>query len=92
MPTPFPLELGLDTFGDTSTAPDGSLSSHAQTIREVVEQGVLADQVGLDFIGIGELIAGVGCPALFVMEGGYMVDEIGINAVNVLHGYESKRA
>jgi acetoin utilization deacetylase AcuC-like enzyme len=44
-----------------------------------------------DFIGIGELIAGVGCPALFVMEGGYMVDEIGINAVNVLHGYESKR-
>ncbi len=54
MPTPFPLELGLDTFGDTSTTPDGSLSSHAQTIREVVEQGVLADQVGLDFIGIGE--------------------------------------
>jgi acetoin utilization deacetylase AcuC-like enzyme len=45
-----------------------------------------------DFIGIGELIAGVGCPTLFVMEGGYMVDEIGINAVNVLHGYESKRA
>ena len=44
-----------------------------------------------DFIGIGELIAGVGCPTLFVMEGGYMVDEIGINAVNVLHGYESKR-
>jgi len=25
------------------------------------------------------------------MEGGYMVDEIGINAVNVLHGFESKR-
>lgn len=54
MPTPFPLQLGLDTFGDTSTAPDGSISSHAATIREVVEQGVLADQVGLDFIGIGE--------------------------------------
>jgi acetoin utilization deacetylase AcuC-like enzyme len=44
-----------------------------------------------DFIGIGELIASVGCPTLFVMEGGYMVDEIGINAVNVLHGFESKR-
>lgn len=56
MPTasPFPLQLGLDTFGDVSTAADGNLSTHAQTVREVVAQGVLADQVGLDFIGIGE--------------------------------------
>jgi alkanesulfonate monooxygenase SsuD/methylene tetrahydromethanopterin reductase-like flavin-dependent oxidoreductase (luciferase family) len=28
--------------------------SHAQTIRNLVEQGVLADQVGVDFFGIGE--------------------------------------
>jgi probable LLM family oxidoreductase len=28
--------------------------SHAQTIRDVVEQGVLAEQVGVDFFGIGE--------------------------------------
>jgi hypothetical protein len=28
--------------------------SHAETIRNVVEQGVLADQVGVDFFGIGE--------------------------------------
>jgi len=45
-----------------------------------------------DFIGMGQIIAGVGVPTLFVMEGGYMVDEIGINAVNVLHGFESKTA
>jgi acetoin utilization deacetylase AcuC-like enzyme len=45
-----------------------------------------------DFLGMGEIIASVGVPTLFVMEGGYMVDEIGINAVNVLHGYESQRA
>jgi acetoin utilization deacetylase AcuC-like enzyme len=45
-----------------------------------------------DFLGIGEIIASVGVPTLFVMEGGYMVDEIGINAVNVLHGFENKHA
>ena len=45
-----------------------------------------------DFLSMGELIAGVGVQTLFVMEGGYMVDEIGINAVNVLHGFESKRS
>ena len=45
-----------------------------------------------DFLGIGEIIASVGVPTLFVMEGGYMVGEIGINAVNVLHGFENKHA
>jgi probable LLM family oxidoreductase len=50
----FPLVLGLDTFGDVTHDKDGRPLSHAQTIRDVVEQGVLADQVGVDFIGIGE--------------------------------------
>ncbi|MEA2655335.1 MAG: hypothetical protein QOI23_700 [Chloroflexota bacterium] len=51
---PFPLVFGLDTFGDvTHDAGDRPLS-HAQTIRNVVEQGVFAEQVGVDFIGIGE--------------------------------------
>lgn len=49
-----PLELGLDTFGDISRGADGSLESDAQTIRNVVEQAVLADQVGLSFFGVGE--------------------------------------
>lgn len=48
------LELGLDTFGDVTAGPDGSLLSHAQVLRNLVDQAVLADQVGLDFIGIGE--------------------------------------
>ena len=53
-PARFPLEFGLDTFGDvTHDARDRPLS-HAQTIRNVVEQGVLADQAGIDFFGIGE--------------------------------------
>jgi len=49
-----PLTLGLDTFGDVTHDVDGRPLSHAQTIRDVAEQGVLADQVGVDFFGIGE--------------------------------------
>jgi probable LLM family oxidoreductase len=50
----FPLVLGLDTFGDRTHDKADRPESHAQTIRNVVEQGVLADQVGVDFFGIGE--------------------------------------
>ncbi|GAA1312985.1 oxidoreductase [Planotetraspora silvatica] len=53
-PATFPLVLGLDTFGDVTHDGDDRPLSHAQTIRNIVEQGVLADQVGLDFFGIGE--------------------------------------
>jgi len=49
-----PLELGLDTFGDVTATPDGTLVSHAQAVRDVVEEAVLADQTGLDFFGVGE--------------------------------------
>lgn len=49
-----PVQLGLDTFGDVTELADGSLQSDAQSIRDVVDQAVLADQVGVDFIGVGE--------------------------------------
>jgi len=42
-----------------------------------------------DYLAMGKRIAGLGKPTLFVMEGGYAVEEIGINAVNVLEGFES---
>ena len=48
------IELGLDTFGDITADPDGSLKSHAQVIRDVIKEGVLADAVGVDAIGLGE--------------------------------------
>src|SRR5215471_11516977 len=48
------LELGLDTFGDITAGPDGRPLPHAQVIRNVIEEGVLADSVGIDFIGVGE--------------------------------------
>src|SRR5713101_5015858 len=53
-PAHFPLVFGLDTFGDVTHDADDRPLSHAQTIRNLVEQGVLADQVGVDFFGIGE--------------------------------------
>lgn len=39
---------------------------------------------------IGERIARLGLPTLFVMEGGYAVEEIGVNAVGVLTGFEGR--
>jgi probable LLM family oxidoreductase len=48
------LELGLDTFGDVTIDAAGNKISHALTIRNIVDQAVLADQVGVDFIGVGE--------------------------------------
>jgi len=51
---PATIELGLDTFGDVTRDTSGELISGAQTIRNVVEQAVLADRVGLSFFGVGE--------------------------------------
>ncbi|GAA3645737.1 LLM class flavin-dependent oxidoreductase [Microbacterium marinilacus] len=48
------IELGLDTFGDVTRGVDGHPVSDAQTIRNVVAQARLADEVGLSFFGVGE--------------------------------------
>src|SRR4051794_11616284 len=48
------LELGLDTFGDVTVDDDGRRLTEAEVIRNVIEEAVLADQVGADFIGVGE--------------------------------------
>lgn len=48
------IELGLDTFGDVTDDPDGKPLHPAQVIRNLVEEAVLADKVGVDFIGVGE--------------------------------------
>ncbi len=41
-----------------------------------------------DYPVMGARIATLGRPTLFVMEGGYAVEEIGVNAVGVLSGFE----
>jgi probable LLM family oxidoreductase len=48
------LEFGLDTFGDMQHDDAGKPISAGQTIRNVVEQAVFADQLGLDHFSIGE--------------------------------------
>lgn len=49
-----PLELGLDTFGDVTVGADGKPLPYDVVIRNIVDQAVLADSLGLAFFGIGE--------------------------------------
>lgn len=46
--------FGLDSFGDLPVDDDGKLFSHAAAIRQVVEEAVLADELGVDVIALGE--------------------------------------
>nr|WTA69553.1 LLM class flavin-dependent oxidoreductase [Micromonospora sp. NBC_00855] len=48
------LLFGLDTFGDVPEDDAGKLVSHAAAIRQVVDEAVLADQLGVDVIALGE--------------------------------------
>jgi probable LLM family oxidoreductase len=48
------LTFGLDTFGDVPEDDDGALVSDAAAIRQVVEEAVLADELGVDAIALGE--------------------------------------
>jgi probable LLM family oxidoreductase len=51
---PTSIEFGLDTFGDVTVDAAGNRLPQAQVLRHVVDEAVLADQVGVDFIGVGE--------------------------------------
>jgi len=49
------MELGITTFVETTPDPKtGIVKSHAERIREVIEEIVLAEEVGLDVYGVGE--------------------------------------
>jgi len=48
------IELGVDTFGDVTADADGKLQSHARVLGDVLAEAELADQVGVDFFGVGE--------------------------------------
>ena len=45
-----------------------------------------------DFLRLGEDLAAAGLPTVFVFEGGYAVEELGVNAVNVLEGFLQRKA
>ncbi|MEV0273730.1 LLM class flavin-dependent oxidoreductase [Hamadaea sp. NPDC050747] len=48
------LVFGLDTFGDVPQDDAGKPTSQAAAIRQVVAEAVLADQIGVDVIALGE--------------------------------------
>ncbi len=48
------VSFGLDTFGDITVDQRGDRLSHAQVLRNTVDQAVLADSVGVDAFGVGE--------------------------------------
>jgi probable LLM family oxidoreductase len=48
------LILGLDNFGDVPLDDSGNLVTHAAAIRQVIEEAVLADELGVDVIALGE--------------------------------------
>ena len=51
---PTSVTFGLDTFGDLTRAPDGTPVPAHQVLRDVVEQAVVADRVGIDHFSVGE--------------------------------------
>ncbi len=82
------ISLGIGTFGDITRGADGALLSDAQVIRNVVAEGVLAEQVGLDTFGIGEhhrADFAVSAPEMVLAAIGARTSRIGLHsAVTVL--------
>lgn len=48
------MEIGYSTFVETTPDAEGRGVSHAERLRQAVEEIVLADRVGLEVVGVGE--------------------------------------
>lgn len=48
------IEFGIDSFGDLPRDDAGALMHPAAAIRATVEEAILADQVGIDVVSLGE--------------------------------------
>lgn len=48
------IEFGIDSFGDRPRDDRGHIVSHAQAIRAAVAEAVLADEIGVDVVALGE--------------------------------------
>lgn len=70
---------------------DGKIGYYALAAETAISKSTWeAAGASVDFKRYGATIAGLNLPTLFVMEGGYAIEDIGINAVNVLEGYEAR--
>ena len=47
------LQFGLETFGDIVANEDGSLQTAAASIRQIVREGQLADELGIQVFRSG---------------------------------------
>ncbi|MGM7777095.1 LLM class flavin-dependent oxidoreductase [Arthrobacter sp. KNU-44] len=48
------LEFGIDTFGDLPRDAHGDIVTHGEAIRATLAEAILADDIGIDAIAIGE--------------------------------------
>lgn len=48
------IEFGIDSFGDLPRDDGGEIVSYAEAIRATVAEAVLADEVGIDVVALGE--------------------------------------
>src|SRR5258707_12973973 len=48
------LVFGLDTFGDVPENDSGTPVSYAVAIRQVLDEAILADEIGVDVFAVGE--------------------------------------
>jgi acetoin utilization deacetylase AcuC-like enzyme len=96
---PLPLGTTWDTYGKALERACRRVATHGADVV-VVSLGVDTyehDPISgfrltrEDYPRIGARIAKLGRPTLFVMEGGYAVDDLGVNAVGVLSGFEDGR-
>jgi len=92
LPAGSPREAWLDAL-DTACAriarhaPDAlvvSLGLDAYALDPISKFALTSD----DFVRVGARVGRLGLPTLFVLEGGYATKELGVNAVNVLEGFE----
>ncbi len=95
----FPMPWGTEWSAYEVALVEGIKNLRAQKIESLVVslgvdtfEGDPISQFKLhheDYLRMGAHIASLGLPTLFVFEGGYAVDAIGVNAVNVLAGFEN---
>ncbi|GMA34340.1 hypothetical protein GCM10025876_05440 [Demequina litorisediminis] len=51
---PEDVRFGIETFGDLPLHDSGEPMSHAASLRQVVAEAALADQIGIDAVALGE--------------------------------------
>jgi acetoin utilization deacetylase AcuC-like enzyme len=92
---PLPPGTGWGTYSEALTsaltavrraAPDGIVVSLG--VDTAAEDPDRFELRGDDFTRMGEALAGLDLPTVFVQEGGYCLDVIGRNVANVLTGFE----